>query len=54
VPHVAHHFARCLDLLLARDDVTFMTSSQIGDWFVEAEGSQGADLEPFRDGPPAT
>jgi peptidoglycan/xylan/chitin deacetylase (PgdA/CDA1 family) len=54
VPHVAHHFARCLDLLLARDDVAFMTSSQIGDWFVEAEGSQGAELEPFRDGPPAT
>lgn len=33
VPHVAHWFAKSLDLLLARDDVIFMTSSQIGDWF---------------------
>src|SRR3546814_6219064 len=39
VPHVAHHFERCLDLLLAREDVVFMTSSEIGDWFVEAEGT---------------
>lgn len=41
VPHVAHHFARSLDLLLARDDVIFMTSSEIGDWFVAADGSEG-------------
>ncbi len=53
VPHVAHHFARCLDLLLARDDVTFLTSSAIGDWFVAADGSGGAELAAHADGPPA-
>jgi len=44
VPHVAHQFERCLDLLQARDDVVFMTSSEIGDWFVEAEGTNGRGL----------
>jgi peptidoglycan/xylan/chitin deacetylase (PgdA/CDA1 family) len=48
VPHVAHHFERCLDLLLERDDVVFMTSSEIGDWFVEADGTHGRRLP---DGP---
>ena len=41
VPHIAHQFERCLDLLQARDDVVFMTSSEIGDWFVEADGTNG-------------
>jgi len=53
VPHVAHHFERCLDLLLQRDDVVFMTSSEIGDWFVEADGTGGAEVAGFADGPPA-
>lgn len=44
VPHVAHQFERCLDLLLARDDVVFMTSSEIGDWFVEADGTGGRQI----------
>lgn len=44
VAHIAHHFERCLDLLMARDDVVFMTSSQIGDWFVKADGTGGRDL----------
>jgi len=44
VPHVAHQFERCLDLLLARDDVMFMTSSEIGDWFIEADGTGGRGL----------
>lgn len=44
VPHLAHQFERCLDLLLARDDVVFMTSSEIGDWFVETDGTGGRDL----------
>jgi peptidoglycan/xylan/chitin deacetylase (PgdA/CDA1 family) len=44
VPHLAHQFERCLDLLLARDDVVFMTSSEIGDWFVAADGTDGRDL----------
>ena len=53
VPHVAHHFERCLDLLQARDDVVFMTSSAIGDWFVEADGTDGAEVAAYNDGPPA-
>lgn len=44
VPHVAFQFERCLDLLLARDDVVFMTSSEIGDWFVEADGTGGREV----------
>ena len=44
VAHLAYQFERCLDLLLARDDVVFMTSSQIGDWFVAADGTGGSGL----------
>lgn len=39
VPHVAAQFGAILDMLLARDDVIFMTSSAIGDWYL----SQDAD-----------
>lgn len=52
-PHVAHHFGRALDLLMARDDVVFVTSSVLGDWFIQAEGTHGAEMEALRDGPPA-
>lgn len=52
-PHVAHHFGRVLDLLMARDDVVFVTSSEIGDWFIEAEGTHGAAVDRLRDGPGA-
>ena len=44
VPHVAHFFERALDLLQKRDDTVFVTSSVMGDWFVEADGTGGADL----------
>jgi hypothetical protein len=33
VPHRADVLARCLDLLLARDDVVFVRGSEIADWF---------------------
>lgn len=36
VPHRALYFGRMLDLLLARDDVDFVTSSQLADWFSAA------------------
>jgi allantoinase len=49
VPHIAYHFEKALDLLMARRDVVFMTSSGIGDWFVAADGTNGAGLPPFRD-----
>lgn len=42
VPHIAHQFNRILDILTARDDTIFMTSSEIGDWFVAADGTNGA------------
>lgn len=45
VPHLAHQFERCLDMLTARRDVVFMTSSEIGDWFVEADGTGGRMLD---------
>jgi len=34
VAHRASWFARCLDLLLGRDDVVFVTGSEIADWFL--------------------
>ena len=37
VPHRIGYLAAMLDLLMARDDVVFMTGSQIADWFVEAD-----------------
>lgn len=53
VAHVAFHFEKLLDLLVAHDDTTFMTSSEIGDWFIAADGTRGAALEQHSDGPPA-
>lgn len=37
VPHRASYFAKCLDLLLARDDTVFVTGSDIADWFVKED-----------------
>jgi hypothetical protein len=37
VPHIAHYFEAALDLLQARDDTVFMTSSGIGDWYAAAD-----------------
>lgn len=42
VPHRVHHLARMLDLLLARDDAIFVTGSEIADWFIAADGTNGA------------
>lgn len=44
VPHIAWHFEQALDLLIEHPDVTVMTSSQIGDWFVAADGTGGAEV----------
>jgi hypothetical protein len=52
VPHIAYHFEKALDILAARDDTVFVTSSQMGDWFVAADGTGGADLAPFNAGAP--
>ena len=37
VPHIAHHFEAALDLLAARDDTVFLTSSGIGDWYAQSD-----------------
>ena len=42
VAHIAHHFEAALDLLLARDDTIFMTSSGIGDWYAAADPDGGS------------
>ncbi len=44
VPHVAYYFEKALDRLIARSDTTFVTSSEMGDWFVAADGTGGADV----------
>ena len=44
VPHIAYYFEKALDLLIDHPDTVFMTSSQIGDWFVEADGTGGAEV----------
>ena len=49
VPHIAYHFEQALDILMARQDVVFATSSQIGDWFIAADGTNGADVAPYTD-----
>jgi allantoinase len=42
VPHIAQQFEQVLDLLQARDDTIFVTSSVIGDWFKSVD-PDGAD-----------
>lgn len=37
VPHVARQFALALDALAARNDTVFMTSSEIGDWYMDQD-----------------
>ncbi len=37
VAHRAGFLARCIDRLLARDDTTFVTGSEIADWFVAVD-----------------
>jgi len=44
VPSVAHYFEQALDLLVQRDDTTFATSTQIGQWFIQADGTNGSNL----------
>ena len=37
VPHRMLYLARCLKMLKRRDDVIFMTGSQIADWYLSAD-----------------
>ena len=52
VPHIAYYFEKALDILVNRDDTVFVTSSEMGDWFIEADGTQGAELLAYSDSPP--
>lgn len=42
VPHIAHTFKQALELLAARDDTVFVTSSEMGDWFTAADAAGAA------------
>jgi peptidoglycan/xylan/chitin deacetylase (PgdA/CDA1 family) len=52
VPHIAHFFEKALDLLVDRSDTVFVTSSQIGDWFIAADGTGGAEVAAYTDATP--
>lgn len=51
-PHVSYWFEKALDLLMEHDQTCFMTSRQIGDWFVGADGTGGADVAEYTDREP--
>ena len=51
VPHIAHHLEQALDILVNRDDTVFVTSSEMGDWFIEADASGGNAVAAFNDAP---
>ncbi|MDH3669439.1 MAG: polysaccharide deacetylase family protein [Paracoccaceae bacterium] len=52
VPHIAHHFEKVLDILLAHPQTVFMTSQEIGDWFILADGTDGADVAAYTETEP--
>jgi allantoinase len=45
VPHRAYYLEKALDLLAARQDSVFMTSSEIADWFLSVDKQGRQDLE---------
>ena len=52
VPQNFYYLKKIIEDLKKRDDVIFMTSSQIGDWFVKEDGTNGENLKPFLEQPP--
>ena len=52
VPHIAYYFEKALDILVNRSDTVFVTSSQMRDWFIDADGTNGSELLPFNDAAP--
>ena len=53
VPHIAYYLEKALDRLTSRSDTIFVTSTEMGEWFIEADGTNGAELAAFNAGPPA-
>ncbi|MFK7945295.1 MAG: polysaccharide deacetylase family protein [Paracoccaceae bacterium] len=49
VPHIAYYFEKALDILMAHPQTVFKTSHQIGDWFIQADGTAGADVAAYQD-----
>lgn len=47
VPHIAHQLEQALDLLKARDDTVFVTSSILGDWFKSVDPDGAAFVMEF-------
>jgi hypothetical protein len=45
VPHRMYYLEKAFDLLAARSDTVFVTSSEIADWFVAADPNGRAQLE---------
>ena len=52
VPQNFYYLKKIIEDLRKRYDVIFMTSSQIGDWFVKEDGTNGENLKPFLEQPP--
>ena len=52
VPQNFYYLKKIIEDLRKRNDVIFMTSSQIGDWFVKEDGTNGENLKPFLKQPP--
>ena len=52
VPQNFYYLKKIIKDLKKRDDVIFMTSSQIGDWFVKEDGTNGENLKLFIEQPP--
>ena len=53
VPQNFYYLKKIIKDIKKRNDVIFMTSSQIGDWFIKEDGSNGNDLLPFLNSPPS-
>ena len=53
VPHNFYYLKKIIKDIKKRKDVVFMTSSQIGDWFINEDGTNGSDLLPFLDSQPS-
>ncbi len=47
VPHIAYQLEQALDLLKARDDTVFVTSSILGDWFKSVDPDGAARVMEF-------
>ena len=52
VPQNFYYFKEIIKDLRKRNDIVFMTSSQIGDWFIKEDGTNGEALMPFLKSPP--